>query len=240
MSQSSSYRVLPIRLGQLVRHLFVKPHVGQDSLPKDRTLFVTGLPFQLEEGSLLELCSNFGNVERAAVYASKGSAVVLYTTPAGRDNALQAAAKGLIQQVQLPEPSAPFGLKAWVEQHKALTPGNSELQKALDAWTEEFEAEEERRRQEALRAMEDEGWTVVQRHKGRKKNAGASGVTVAGVAGAAAQAQAAAKKDQVHSDFYRFQQREKRRSELLDLRQRFEDDKRRIAELKAARRFKPY
>ena len=54
---------------------------------------------------------------------------------------------------------------------------------------------------------------------GRKKNAGASGVTVAGVAGAAAQAQAqaAAKKDQVHSDFYRFQQREKRRSGELAL-----------------------
>lgn len=65
-------------------------------------------------------------------------------------------------------------------------------------------------------------------------------MTVAGVAGAAAAAQAAAKKDQTHSDFYRFQQREKRRSELLDLRQKFEEDKRRIAELKASRRFKPY
>ncbi len=29
-------------------------------------------------------------------------------------------------------------------------------------------------------------------------------------------------------------------AELLDLRQRFEDDKRRIAELKASRKFKPY
>ncbi len=52
-----------------------------------------------------------------------------------------------------------------MEQHKAQTPGNAELQRALDAWTEQFEADEERRRQEALQAMEDEGWTVVQRHK---------------------------------------------------------------------------
>lgn len=37
-------------------------------------------------------------------------------------------------------------------------------------------------------------------------------MTVAGVAGAAAQAQAANKKEAVHSDFYRFQQREKRRN----------------------------
>jgi hypothetical protein len=50
--------------------------------------------------------------------------------------------------------------------------------------------------------------------QGRKKNASASGVTVGGVAGAAAQAQlqAAAKKDSTHNDFYRFQQRESRRN----------------------------
>ncbi len=50
--------------------------------------------------------------------------------------------------------------------------------------------------------------------QGRKKNASASGVTVAGVAGAAAAAQLAekAKKDHTHADFYRFQQREKRRN----------------------------
>lgn len=52
-------------------------------------------------------------------------------------------------------------------------------------------------------------WPLMQ---GRKKNASASGVTVAGVASAAAQSQAVAKKDATHADFYRFQQREKRRS----------------------------
>ena len=137
---------------------------------------------------------------------------------------------------------------------------------------EEWEAEDAARRAAALKANEEEGWTVVQRHKvggaagggaragaqgwvqacqkflctcracaewvdrqaaalppapaahanariapalpqGRKKNASASGVTVAGVAGTAAAAQLAekAKKDTSHSDFYRFQQREKRR-----------------------------
>ena len=138
--------------------------------------------------------------------------------------------------------------------------------------------------------------------QGRKKNASASGVTVAGVASAAAAAQLAekAKKDHTHADFYRFQQREKRRNggwlagaeeraemagggasrdgkglrreatgmtyqlslhgphgcpylihlltccthlahaELLDLRERFEADKRRLADLRTARKWKPY
>jgi len=52
-----------------------------------------------------------------------------------------------------------------VEQHKALKPGNGELQAALDEWMEEWEEEEARRREEALQAQEDDGWTVVQRHK---------------------------------------------------------------------------
>jgi hypothetical protein len=55
----------------------------------------------------------------------------------------------------------------WVEQHKALKPGNAELQAALDEWMEEFEAEEERRRAEALAVQQDDGWTLVQRHKVR-------------------------------------------------------------------------
>lgn len=52
-----------------------------------------------------------------------------------------------------------------MEEHKALKPGNGELQAALDEWMEEWEAEEEHKRQEALKAQEDDGWTVVQRHK---------------------------------------------------------------------------
>jgi hypothetical protein len=50
--------------------------------------------------------------------------------------------------------------------------------------------------------------------QGRKKNASATGVTVAGVASAAsaAQLQAAKKTDPSHTDFYRFQQREQRRN----------------------------
>lgn len=56
-------------------------------------------------------------------------------------------------------------MAGWVEAHKALKPGNAELQAALDEWMEEWEEEEARRRAAALAAQEDDGWTVVQRHK---------------------------------------------------------------------------
>jgi len=69
-------------------------------------------------------------------------------------------------------------------------------------------------------------------------------VTVGGVAAGAAQAAAAAaaaKKDTaVLGDFYRFQQRERKRNEVVDLRRAFEEDKKRLVQLKNARKFKPY
>lgn len=67
--------------------------------------------------------------------------------------------------------------------------------------------------------MEEDGWTVVKTHKGRKKNRDAgSGTTVGAVtAGAALALKAkAAKKDKesLSTDFYRFQRREKKRNEV--------------------------
>ena len=56
-----------------------------------------------------------------------------------------------------------------MEAHKALKPGNVELLSELDEWMEAFDQEEERRKAEALAAMADEGWTVVQRHKASRQ-----------------------------------------------------------------------
>jgi ribosomal RNA-processing protein 7 len=41
-------------------------------------------------------------------------------------------------------------------------------------------------------------------------------------------------------NFYSFQQRQEKQNTLLRLREQFEEDKRKIAELKAQRKFKPF
>ena len=76
--------------------------------------------------------------------------------------------------------------------------------------------------------------------QGRRKISDATGTSVGGVATVAAQAKLAAKPDKSVTDFYRFQQRDKHRNELATLREQFEADKRKVAELRASRRFKPY
>ena len=46
--------------------------------------------------------------------------------------------------------------------------------------------------------------------------------------------------DKSAHDFYRWQKRESRRHDLMELQKSFESDQKRIQELRAARRFKPY
>lgn len=119
---STSYRVLPVRLvggGEppMTRYLYIKPHASAaDSLPKERALFVAGVPAALQGTALVDLFAQFGAVERAALHGSRLSAVVLYAAAEARDKLLRAATKGRTVEVQLAEPTAPHGLKGgWVE-----------------------------------------------------------------------------------------------------------------------------
>lgn len=61
-----------------------------------------------------------------------------------------------------------------------------------------------------------------------------------GVAAAAAQASVKDGAAVRYDDFYRFQKRDRRQNALLDLRKNFEQDRKRLNELRATRRFKPY
>lgn len=240
----TDYEILPIRLitdsSTILRYLYLKRHEGEDNLPKDRTAFIAGVPAQLTEEVLFQVLSKFGIIERLAIHKTGVSAVVIYSLKSSMSKAFKFCSRKADLKVDVSTPTQAHGLKAWVEAHKLLTPGNAQLQKSLDDWMEKHEKEEEAKKSAAIAAMEDDGWTVVRRHKGRKKNASETGVTVGGVSGAAAQAAADKKSNAVFADFYRFQQRERRRNQVVTLREQFESDKLKLAALKSARKFKPY
>ncbi|GLC33919.1 hypothetical protein PLESTB_000817900 [Pleodorina starrii] len=244
-----------------IQYLAVKAHeqprtsaAGEAS---GAALFVSGLPFGADEQTLSELFESFGAVSQAVLHPLKRSGIVVFRSDAGRTAALRFAAKGQVLEYDGgavrhedaedgDAAEAPAGVKAWVHEFKAARPGNDVLQRQIDDWMDEFDAEQERKARERQAAMGEDGWTVVVRAKGRKRTREEDGVKVmtGGVAvnAAAAAAAAAAKDDKAGGlgDFYRFQRRERRRNELVELRQRFEDDRRRLAQLKAARNFKPF
>ncbi|XP_050368275.1 uncharacterized protein LOC126786480 [Argentina anserina] len=135
----------------------------------------------------------------------------------------------------------PKGMKKWIMEYQQNRPGLKVLQERIDEFIIAHEAklEQERKDREALSA--EEGWQLVQHHKGRKKTKDADGITVGSVAQVVVETKRAKKKNtDVGLDFYRFQRKEAQRNEIMMLQSKFEQDKKRIQQIRAARKFKPY
>ncbi|KAH7440990.1 hypothetical protein KP509_03G019700 [Ceratopteris richardii] len=144
-------------------------------------------------------------------------------------------------EIEIAESEPAVGMKKWLSEYHNQRPGLHVLQQRIDEFIADFEAREERARQERETAAAEEGWTVVTRHKGRKKTTDSeSGITVGGIAPAAVENKQKKKTTETALNFYRFQRREARRNEILELQQRFEEDKKKIVALRAARKFRPY
>lgn len=238
---SSAYYALQVRTADAssIRYLYLKPHT--DSSEKiGAVLFVAGLGVTYDESVLTELFEIFGAVSQVALHQNKTSALVVFASPSSLKKALRTAAENKALTVTFKEPTETFGLKGWVEQHKAKTPGNRVLQQQLDEWMAQWEAQESARQSVAATDAADEGWTVVTKQRGRKKNTDSGGTSVGSVATGVAAAAKSRKSPKQLVDFYRFQARDRRRDNVLELQQQFEQDKKKIADWKASRRFKPY
>ncbi|KAL2252342.1 uncharacterized protein LOC105167502 isoform X1 [Sesamum indicum] len=134
------------------------------------------------------------------------------------------------------------GMRKWITQYHQSRPGLKLLQERIDDFIMAHDAREEQARAEREAQAAEGGWTVVVHHKGRKKTTDAeSGIAVGSVAQAAViDKMAQKKKKEVGLDFYRFQKREAHRNEIMMLQSKFEQDKKRIQQLRAARKFRPY
>lgn len=141
------------------------------------------------------------------------------------------------------ESAQPLGFERYVLAYDLSRPDAAELQEEVDTFMMKFKADEyqkEREKLERMNQMDDDGFTVVVRHKKTKATDGTIHVGSITAEAAEAQKEVAAKKKKELVNFYRFQMREKKQNELVDLRRRFEEDKAKIAQLKQTRKFKPY
>ena len=133
------------------------------------------------------------------------------------------------------------GLNAWVSAHRQKRPGSADaVTSCIDEWFERKEAEDAAAEEAARALRDDDGWTVVEAKRGRKKTTEEStGTTVGGIRAATADRRRREPKKIANEEFYRFQSKEKKRNEIMELQAKFEQDKLRIARLKAARKFRP-
>ncbi|KAJ1677290.1 hypothetical protein EV182_006474, partial [Spiromyces aspiralis] len=137
-----------------------------------------------------------------------------------------------------------LGINRYLYEYRAMRPPADMLKQEVDQFVTKFEeAQYERERQmRAMRNVPDEDGfiTVLPRKAARMP-----GMTVDEFTMVESQEQARVvvekqKKKKELTNFYRWQRREQKRDRLVELRKKFEEDKKRIAQLKMSRRFRPY
>ena len=241
------WRPMPVRLdfgSAFCRHVFLRaPSKGIDGAEEGTALFVAAVPPGWSESTLREFMSRFGDVADASLVTLDSApdvagGLVRFADARGTKRALAAAVRGGAPLDPPDSTARAVGLESWVADFRDAAPPPEVLQSRIDEWWVEFDAETARKEAAAKGAGEDDGWTVVEAKRGRRKTTDGEGTSVGGIRAATADARRT-EGPKIRENFYRFQQREKRRNELFELKRAFAADKDRVAKLKASRKFKP-
>ncbi|KAJ7330009.1 hypothetical protein JRQ81_016183 [Phrynocephalus forsythii] len=260
------YTAIPVKFS--VKHhsphyLYVKEHkVREDknpNRPQNCTLFVLNVPPYCTEECLSRLFSTFCSVESVETCerptlgvkteASKTKffeaktplgfhvAYVAFTSPAGVQAALSFSAEEPLE-ISAKEHLVETGIQKWISQYAASIVDPAELKTEVDAFMQAYDqkvAEEEAKAQENDGVPDEEGWVKVTR-KGRRPG-------LPRTEAASLRALEREKRKRAHKEllnFYAWQHRETKREHIAQLRKKFEEDKQKIALMRAQRKFRPY
>ncbi|CAI2176959.1 7771_t:CDS:2 [Funneliformis geosporum] len=249
-----------------IHYCYFKSHESRSNnssiniLPPDKTLFISNLPIDSTETHIKHLFQECGVIDRIIFNGvvkddeflinvinenrnfllPDSSAHVIFQKSEGLKNALQMTKKKRIWTIKDEEiPSLGLSI-GWLRDYRLHRPVQIKLQEEVDEYMVKFEeAELERRKtlEEKLNQPDEDGFITVTRVGRRNVNTDG---TITVTAAKADEIKNLKPKNKELTDFYRFQMREVKRNKLIDLRKKFEEDKEKIAKLKASRRFKPY
>ncbi|XP_056262551.1 ribosomal RNA-processing protein 7 homolog A [Pseudoliparis swirei] len=230
--------------------------------PLDRTLFVLNVPPYCSEGVVKELFSQFGCVQSVELRdhpgfsQESGPALSRLFKPVKKQGfkvgyvvfqtaSSVSAAKSHPRDEPLvvctEERQVKTGSQKWIEQYtKSFSPPDK-LQEIVDSfmagYDKRIEEEADKQREEAKQQQDDEeGWVKVTRGpkgaKGRPHSEAANKRTL--------QKEIRKRKRKELMNFYTWQHRNTQKEHIADLRKKFEEDKQKIALLRAQRKFRPY
>ncbi|KAK2710563.1 ribosomal RNA-processing protein 7 homolog A-like [Artemia franciscana] len=258
MNKTKSLEVQIDHHHKATHSLFLQEYTaGEDSKekPAKRTLFVMNVPPYCNKECLECLFREFGKIMRIYIQSSPTSKVkkesshffpdeqpkqgfkfayIVYQKLSHVKAALNADNK---QRFFVDKEKNYFtGIKKWIQQCEDKLVSRDELQREINTYLEEYD--KQKAIQEAKNKQgeaDDEGWTVVT-SKGR----------AAVIARTEATEQKIKKKEKKKMsekqlvNFYTYQLKQSKIQNVAQLRQKFEEDKKRIQELKSSRKFRPY
>ncbi|XP_067226100.1 ribosomal RNA-processing protein 7 homolog A [Chanodichthys erythropterus] len=230
--------------------------------PLDRTLFVLNVPPYCTQSVLTDVFSRFGPIQsvelsdKPGVSESSDSDVSEYFRAARRQcfrvayivfssESGVAAAKRHPRSVPLTVSTAGrpvrTGVSKWIQQYSESLVNSSSLQDAVDQFMRDFDRrkteEAERLKQAAAQQQEDEeGWVKV-----TKGSRGAKARPHSEMANQRTLQKEEKKKQRKELlNFYSWQHRNTQKEHIAELRKKFEEDKQKIAALRAQRKFRPF
>ncbi|XP_022095462.1 ribosomal RNA-processing protein 7 homolog A-like [Acanthaster planci] len=263
----AGFTVLPIRFNaksETDHFLYYREHRVRDedaTKPASRTLFVVNVPPFCNKECLERLFGLCGKVEDVFIQDKPSSTVCSekhsknFPSPVNslgfqfafvvfQKSSSVPKAKQLPSQLEEPfllsteDKSLLTGYKKWCSDYTLSRPDVDDLQKEIDDFMQEYDAkvqEEELKAKELEGVPDEEGWITVTRKSAKP--------AVARTEKNQRRLRAKERKKREKTEllnFYTFQMRESKREHIAQLRQKFEEDKQKIAQMKAARKFKPF
>ncbi|KAK6170659.1 hypothetical protein SNE40_018997 [Patella caerulea] len=249
--------------------LYFKEHAlhRDDSKPKGRSLFIANIPPYCTKEALERIFSEFGIVQstcfsedepqKSTRNKNSNKSTSIYFTDATsvekkkcfRMGYIIYKDKSSIKKALSSPYEKPFiistksnpvltGMPKWQKEYKVETVNANELQDEIDQYMESYDNKlnqqlEEEKDKEGV--ADDEGWVTVTKH-GKMKPTPRTAVNQKKLS----KKERRRKKERELLNFYTFQIKQEKQDRIATLRQKFEEDKERITQMKAARKFKPY
>ncbi|XP_067830830.1 ribosomal RNA-processing protein 7 homolog A [Heptranchias perlo] len=244
-------------------HLYLKEHrvrgASDVTRPQDRTLFVLNLPPYCTKECVRRLFSQCGPVTSVELQEKPGPgtkseaqqskffpgrssqgfrvAYVVFKSPAGLKSA---GSLNLREPWVLSTSDHPVktGLQKWIRDYRSNITDPGELQSDIDQFMQQHDqrvAEVEARAEEEDGVPDEEGWVKVTR---RGRRPGFSRTEAGNLRAIQREKRKRAQKELLN--FYSWQHRDSKREHIAQLRKKFEEDKQKIALMRAERKFKPY
>jgi ribosomal RNA-processing protein 7 len=237
----------------------------EDDVKPGCTLFVVNVPPFYTAEHLTQLFTCFGAVENVN-FLQTGAAATLSTqldrVGAVQPSSFYRSAHVVYEEEQsvsmarttdlsrMPQPCPAEeddgerrGVRSWIAAYHAAHPDVQALQMQVDRFMEGFDArtaaERAAARSGAAQQTDAEGWTLV---RSTQRGGGSKKALMAREEETERAAQRAAKKARQNTvvHFYKHHEREQKKERLVQLREKFEQDKLKIAALRQERKFKPY
>jgi len=134
------------------------------------------------------------------------------------------------------------GLNKWLSDYKKLANLDAEvLQVEINHTLAKFDENELKRKRtvESSSVTDSDGWIIVTANNKMRKVDSKTGISVGVISKSQTSLLERRSKEKKHelTDFYKFQNREHKKNRIDELQERFEQDKKRLEKMKAARKF---